>query len=262
MAVDTQRSENASDLVGEANLHSVPDVVDDLDRLGLAEIHHSGELMGLGLKRLDASQGHGIADRCDDHARSVIVRNGRALAHEFRMIGQGEAEARLQARGALDGRPDPRGHGAGRQGGTNDDGVECHLRSDGSANIGGHLLDHGSVQASVQSGRRADADDRHVRLRHRRRRVDLAANTAAGDAGADEIVEARLDDRRPAPVQDRQLFSVHVHGDDHMSVTCEARRRHRSYVADAEQTNPHRVTISDCENVQIHLKRIISFIAI
>jgi len=123
---------------------------------------------------------------------------------------------------------------ARQHGAPDDDHVVRGLVFQRLADLLADALEVLQVEAAVAAARRADAQERHLALPHRVRRIGGGAKASLRYVLRQQLVEARLDDRAAARVDRRNLVGVHVDADDIVPIAGKRRGRHTSHVPETE----------------------------
>jgi len=219
----------SSDLVGVADLEGQEGVRGVLDHLGAGEgrlDHRRDRVLGRAGRMLRGREGlvdergvqvthalHGDTVPTEhDAVRVEAVADGGAFAQEFGVADHEVAVVVLGVGGVLDDAGDPV-TGADRDGALVDD--DLHLAVEVRGDVTRGALDVPEVRAAVRQGRRADADEDHVRVR------DGAGVIARpGEAFGvlrEHGVEARLVDGQVPAFELLDLACVHVQPGDLMA---------------------------------------------
>ena len=230
----------SSDLVGEHDLGRVKGVGRVLRHLRLRDrdqVQRSVEV-GVELGRRARAL---LVDPADERVRRVVeVVDSRALAQELRVVRQPQIIAAGALRLLLERGSDQREGRPGQQRAADDDGVGLVATLQRAADLARHLLDVARVQAPVAPAGRSDADQRELGGGDRARVVSSGVEPAGVDRFADQLLEARLDDRAPARGDLGVLVLVEVHADDVVPEARQAGGADRADVPQSEDGDAHR----------------------
>src|SRR5262245_30095165 len=239
VAIDADRLANIADLVAEADLQRVPDVVHVFDEF--AGLHRSadegGIQSGIELGRLGGRQ---LVERTNYGLwRVVEIRNRRAFAQEFRIVRKTELDTDLAARELFKGRPHKiagasRGHGRAQ-----DNHMARALVAQSVTNFGADLSYGVGAYLAVLLARSAHAHDRHFRLGHRRERIGGGLEPAFGHRALEQFIQTGLDDRRQPGVHHLHLARIVIDTHDLVAVARQRRCGDRADVAQPENTDAH-----------------------
>ena len=181
--------------------------------------------------------GFGIVGTDDDAIRPLEIRNGRALAQEFRIGDHGEFGVRTSFA------DDPLDliAGAHRYGGFVDDDGEAFQ---GVGNLGRRCVDIGEVRMAIAAPRRStDGDEDRIGFRNRRRKIGGERQALLADVAGNERRQARLENRYFAPLERGNTVGTLVDADNRVAKIRETGARNQPDIAGPNHRNTHAFSV-------------------
>src|SRR5581483_4911 len=239
MAVDAEALAQVADLVREADLQRVPGVACVLHHLGDADARADQRRIDRLVQRDRSARVGRMVVAHERERRLAEIFQGGAFAQEFRVDRDTEPFAVLLARRSLERRNHHLVRRARQHRAADDDDVIIRLGCEHLANLLADAFEIRQIEAAVAFARRPDAEQRHVGVVDRIRRIRRRAQPPFGDGPPEDVAESGFHDRSVPCVDRGDLIGIHVDADDVMSVGGKRCRRNAAYISKTENRNSH-----------------------
>ena len=184
----------------------------------------------------------GFVEFADDgHRWQVVVGDGGGFTQELRVDRNAEVDAGFLAGAVFEDRDHHIGHGARQYGAAHDDGVAGGIVTQDKADLAAYRFDVVEFQVAVFLARRTDANHRQVGSADGFGEVGRTAQSSGLDTLAQQLAQARFNDRRFACVDQVDFFLGDVYADHFMAAGRQATGTDCANVTQTKYADTHRI---------------------